>query len=89
MTYVPDVASAMQQAKDAAGNRDVLVHGVVTGGLALAAGVLDELQIHLIPVLLGGGHRLFPEGGPVGLELEPNRVVDGPGVTHVRYRVVR
>jgi dihydrofolate reductase len=54
VTYVSDVETAMTRAKDAAGEKDVLVHGVGTARLALAAGVLDELQIHLIPVLFGG-----------------------------------
>lgn len=54
VTYVPDVETAMARAKEAAGDRDVLVHGATVAQLALAAGVLDEIQIHLIPVLLGG-----------------------------------
>jgi dihydrofolate reductase len=55
--YVTNVGSAMAQAKEAAGEKNVLVHGARTAQLALAAGVLDELQIHLIPVLLGQGRR--------------------------------
>ena len=58
VTYVPDVRTAMTEAKRAAGN-NVLVHGAGTAQLALAAGVLDELEIHLIPVLLGQGRRLL------------------------------
>jgi dihydrofolate reductase len=87
VTYVGDVATAMASAKEAAGEKDVLVHGVGTAQLALAAGVLDEIQIHLIPVLLGEGRRLFEHLGADHIELEPVRVVDGPGVTHLRYRV--
>lgn len=89
VTYVSDVTTAMARAKQAAGGRDVLVHGVGTAQLALAAGVLDELQIHLIPVLLGEGRRLFEHLGAEHIELEPIRVVDGPGVTHLRYSVCR
>jgi dihydrofolate reductase len=89
VTYVGDVATAMARAKEAAGERNVLVHGVGTAQLALAAGVLDELQIHLIPVLLGEGRRLFEHLGADHIELEPIRVLDGPGVTHLRYRVCR
>jgi dihydrofolate reductase len=90
VTYVSDVETAMARAKDAAGEKDVLVHGVGTARLALAAGVLDELQIHLIPVLLGEGRRLFDGLGPEHIELERTRVLDGEsGVTHLRYRVRR
>jgi dihydrofolate reductase len=87
VTYVSDVEVAMAAAKEAAGERDVLVHGAGTAQLALAAGVLDELQIHLIPVLLGEGRRLFEHLGPDHIELEQTRVVEGEGVTHLRYRV--
>lgn len=87
VTYVSDVNSAMQMAKDAAGDKDVLVHGAVTAQLALTAGVLDELQIHLIPVLLGQGRRLFEDMPPGHIELELLRAADGPGVLHLRYRV--
>jgi dihydrofolate reductase len=87
VTYVSDVESAMARAKEAAGEKDVLVHGAGTAQLALAAGVLDELQIHLIPVLLGEGRRLFEHLGADHIELEPTRVVEGAGVTHLRYRV--
>jgi dihydrofolate reductase len=60
VTYVTEgIASATAQAKAAAGDRDVLVHGGYTAQRALEAGVLDELQIHQIPVLFAGGRRLF------------------------------
>jgi dihydrofolate reductase len=51
--------------------------------------LLDEIQIHLVPVLLGGGVRLFDDPGPHRVELERTRVVESPGVTHLRFRVVR
>jgi dihydrofolate reductase len=89
VTYVTDVATAMAAAKDAAGDRDVLVHGARTAQLALAGSVLDELEIHQIPVLLGQGRRLFDHLGPDHIELELARIVDAPGVTHLRYRVRR
>jgi dihydrofolate reductase len=89
VTYVSDVSTAMARAREAAGERDVLVHGVGTAQLALAAGVLDELQIHLVPVLLGDGRRLFEHLGDGQIELEPIRIVAGDGVTHLRYRVCR
>jgi dihydrofolate reductase len=88
VTYVTDgIASAMAQAKAAAGDRDVAVHGASTAQTALEAGVLDELQIHLVPVLFGAGRRLF-ELLPARVELEIVRVIDSPEATHIRYRVV-
>jgi dihydrofolate reductase len=83
VTYVGDIAALAWCA--AAGDRDVLVHGARTARLALAAGVLDELRLHLIPVLLGRGELLFEDLDLVELELLA--AVDGPGVTHLRYRV--
>lgn len=89
VTYVTDgIASAMAQAKAAAGDRYVLVHGAYTAQRAIEAGVLDELQIHQIPVLFGGGRRLF-EALPSRVELEIVRVIDTPEATHIRYRVRR
>ena len=89
VTYVPDVTEAVAAAKRAAGDRDVLFHGAATARLALDAGVLDELEIHLVPVLLGQGTRLFGDGGPEHVELERTRVLEGDGVTHLHYRVMR
>ncbi|MBO0789675.1 MAG: dihydrofolate reductase family protein [Ktedonobacteraceae bacterium] len=87
--YVSDgIASAMAQAKAAAGDRYVLVHGAYTAQRALEARVLDELQISHIPVLFGGGRRLF-EVLPSRIELEIVRVIDTPQATHIRYRVRR
>jgi len=89
VTYVTDgIASAMAQAKAAAGDRNVLVHGAYTAQTALEAGVLDELQIHQVPVLFGGGRRQF-EVLPARVELEILRVIDTPEATHIRYRVRR
>jgi len=89
VTYVTDgIASAMAQAKAAAGDRNVLVLGGYTAQRALEAGVLDELQIHQIPVLFGGGRRLF-DVLPSRVELEIVRVIDTPEATHIRYRVRR
>jgi dihydrofolate reductase len=90
VTHVPDVATAMARAREAAGGRDVLVHGAGTAQRALAAGLLDELEIHVIPVLLGEGRRLFEGLGPDHIELERIRVLPWEdGVTHIRYRVRR
>jgi dihydrofolate reductase len=89
VTYVSDgIVSAMAQAKAAAGNQNVLVLGAYTAQRALEAGMLDELQIHQIPVLFGGGRRLF-EVLPSRIELEIVRVIDTPEATHIHYRVRR
>jgi dihydrofolate reductase len=89
VTYVNGgIASAMAQAKAAAGDRDVLVHGAYTAQSALEAGVLDELQIHQVPVLFGAGRRLF-DVLPSRIELDIVRVIDTPEATHIRYRVRR
>jgi dihydrofolate reductase len=88
--YVSDLAGAMRDAKRAAGDKNVLVHGSSIAQRALRAGLLDELEIHLIPVLLGDGLRLFEHLGPEQSELERIRVLEGEGgVTHLRYRVRR
>lgn len=89
VTYVSDgIASAMAQAKAAAGDKNVMVHGAYTAQTALEAGLLDELQIHQIPVLFGTGRRLF-DALPSRIELEIIRVVDARDATHIRYRVVK
>jgi dihydrofolate reductase len=87
-TFVTDgIESALEQARAAAGGRDVAIGG---GAAAvqqyLAAGLVDELQLHVVPVLLGAGTRLFSDGGSP-LELRCTRVVESPAVTHLRYRV--
>jgi len=90
ITFVDDVATAMSAAKRAAGDKDVLVHGAGVAQLALAAGVLDELEISVVPVLLGQGRRLFGDLAPEHIELERTRVIEGEaGVTHMHYRVRR
>jgi dihydrofolate reductase len=90
VSYVDDVETAMAEAKRAAGEKNVLVHGAGTTQLALAAGVLDELELHVIPVLLGQGRRLFDNLSPEHVELERTRILEGEGgVTHMHYRVQR
>jgi dihydrofolate reductase len=87
VTYVTDgIESAMAQAKAAAGDRDVQVRGGYTAQRAIEAGVLDEVQLHLIPLLLGEGRRMF-DVLPSLVELEVIRVIDTPEATHLRYRV--
>ena len=88
--YVSDIEAAMRDAKRAAGDKNVLVHGASIAQRALTAGLLDELEIHLIPVLMGDGRRLFEHLGVGQRELERERVLEGAGgVTHLRYRVRR
>ena len=86
--FVTDgIESAIEQARAAAGDKDVLVAGGATAvQQASAAGLLDELQVHVAPVFLGGGARLF-DGIAADVGLEIDRVVDSPKVTHLRYRV--
>jgi len=82
--YVPDAATAMREAKAAAGDQDVMVHGADLAQSLLREGLLDELEIHLIPIVLGTGRRLFSADR---VELELTRVLEAPGVTHLRFRV--
>jgi dihydrofolate reductase len=90
VSYVSDVTTAMTRAKEAAGNKNVLVHGAGTAQLALAAGVLDELELHVVPVLFGQGRRLFEGLAPEQIELQRTRTLEGEGgVTHMHYRVQR
>jgi dihydrofolate reductase len=86
-TFVTDgIESAVKQASDAAGGKCVSVMGSQAAQQCLRAGLLTEIQVAVVPLLLGGGVRLFDHfGGPV--RLEPISVVDAPGVTHLRYRV--
>jgi dihydrofolate reductase len=88
--YVSDLESAMRHARDAAGEKNVLVHGASIAQRALKAGLLDEIVIHLVPVLLGDGRRLFEHLGVQQRELERVSVLKGEGgVVHLRYRVCR
>jgi dihydrofolate reductase len=87
--FVTDgIESALEQARAGAGDKDILVAGGANAiQQYLAAGMLDELYLHIVPVLLGGGERLLEDvGDPT---LEPVKVVGSPAVTHVKYRVVR
>jgi dihydrofolate reductase len=80
------IEAALEQARAAAGGKDVMIGGGADViNQCLAAGLLDELEVHVTPLLLGGGSRLFEGVGP--RTLEQVRVVEGPGVTHVKYRV--
>jgi dihydrofolate reductase len=89
--FVTDgIESALEQAKDAAAGQDVsLAGGADVFRQYLAAGLLDELQLSVMPLLLGGGTRLFADDGSAIGGLELVRVIDAPGVTHLKYRVAR
>ena len=89
-TFVTDgIESALERAREAAGDKDVFIGGGADViNQYLAAGLVDELELHVVPILLGGGARLFAGAGP-DPKLEELRVVEAPGVAHLRYRVVK
>jgi dihydrofolate reductase len=89
--FVTDgIEAGLEQARAAAGKKDVGIWGGANIMREyLKAGLLDEIQIHLIPILLGGGVRLFEQLGPQQIELEKTRVIDTPRATHLQYRVLR
>ncbi len=89
VTYLSDLDDAVRRAKEAADEKNVLVHGVGTAQRCLQAGLLDEIQIHLVPVLLSEGRRLFEHLGAEHIELETIQVIRGREATHLRYRVRR
>lgn len=90
-SFVTDgIESAVAQAKAAAGGRDVLVAGGLSvAQQALRAGLVDELSLHVRPVLLGGGARLFDAIGSEHIQLESDQITGSGGVTHLRYAVVK
>lgn len=88
--FVTDgIESALAQARDAAGPKDIMLWGGARAAQQyLAAGLLDELELHVVPVVLGAGARLFDNLGDAEVQLEQVRAVEAPGVTHLTYRVV-
>ncbi len=89
--FVTDgITSALEQARDAAGDADVqIAGGANTVQQYLAAGLVDEININVSPIFLGAGERLFDNLDGTDLKLEQARVVGAPGATHLQYRVVR
>jgi dihydrofolate reductase len=81
--------SALEHAQAAAGERDVLLMGASVGQQFLDLGCVDEIEIQLVPVLLGGGTRLFDHLGSEHIELERTAAIESPHVTHLRFDVVR
>jgi dihydrofolate reductase len=89
-TFVTDgPESAVEQAKAVAGEKDVGVIGASLVQQCIRAGLLDEIHVDLVPVLLGDGVRLLDHLGAGPIELESTRVIEGAGVTHLTFRVVR
>jgi dihydrofolate reductase len=87
-TFHTDVDECATQARAAAGDQAVMVHGAGAAQALLAAGRLDELELHVVPVLLGNGRRLFDPEVFGRIELELVRSLQGRDVNHLRYRVV-
>ncbi|MDF2702946.1 MAG: dihydrofolate reductase [Rubrobacteraceae bacterium] len=89
-TFVTEgVEDAVEQARAVAGEKDVAVGAASIAQQCIRAGLLDEVHINLVPVLLGGGVRLFEHLGITPIELESTRVVEAPGVTHLGFKVLR
>ncbi len=89
-TFVTDgLQSALEQAKAVAGDKDVGVGAANIVQQCIRAGLLDEIHVDLVPVLLGDGVRLFDHLGTEPIELESTRVIEGAGVTHLTFRVVK
>jgi dihydrofolate reductase len=85
--FYTDVVSCATEARAAAGDRAVMVHGAGAAQALLQAGQLDELEIHLVAVLLGAGRRLFETQDRNHIELQLIRRLEGRDVTHLRSRV--
>ncbi len=89
-TFVHEgIERAIEQAKAAAGEKNVAIASPSLVQQALKLGLIDEIQVDLMPVLLGDGIPLFGTLGIAPVEMEIQRVVDAPGVTHITYRIVR
>jgi dihydrofolate reductase len=89
-TFVTDgIEPALAQAREAAGDKDVFIGGgAAIINQFLVAGLVDEIELHVVPILLGAGERLFAGVGP-NVKLEQLRVVEAPGVVHLKYRVAK
>jgi hypothetical protein len=89
--FVTDgIETAVEQARAAAGDRDVsLAGGANVIQQALQAGLVDEMELHVVPVMLGSGTRLFDGLADAGIEVEKIRAIDSPNVTHLTFRIVK
>jgi dihydrofolate reductase len=90
-TFVTDgIESALEQARQAAGGKDVALGGGANAAQQyLKAGLIDEMQIDLVPILLGGGERLLDNVGGAGIALEQVAAIEAPGATHLTYRIAK
>ena len=90
-TFVTDgIDAALDRARDAAGGKDIgLSGGANIAQQYLKAGLVDEMELHVVPVLLGAGARLFDNLEAAKIELDCTRVIEAPGVTHLTYRIAR
>jgi dihydrofolate reductase len=87
--FVDNLETAIARAREAAGDRDISVMGADVGRQLINAGEIDEISMHLVPVLFGSGTPIFGEGVKEHVALERVEVIESPHATHVRYRVVR
>jgi dihydrofolate reductase len=88
-TFVDDLGTALARARETAGDKNISVMGADVGRQLLNAGAIDEISVHLVPVLFGSGTPLFGEGVDEHVTLEFVGVSESPHATHLRYRVVR
>jgi dihydrofolate reductase len=89
-TFITDgVESAVEKARELAGEKDVAVGAASLVQQCLKAGLLDEVHVDIVPVLLGGGVRMFDNLGPEHIELERTEIIEAPDVTHMTFRVVK
>ena len=89
-TFVTNgVESAVDRAREVAGEKDVAVMAASIVQQCIGAGLLDEIVVNLVPVLLGDGIRLFEYLGATPIELQSTGVIEAPGVSHLKFRVVK
>jgi dihydrofolate reductase len=86
--FVDSVEAAHEEAKKAAGNKDIVVQGANTAQQLITLGLIDEISIHLVPVLFGSGIRLFEHQGSEHIPLETTDVIETKEAVHLRFRVV-
>jgi dihydrofolate reductase len=88
-TFVDDLEIALARAREIAGDRNISVMGADVGRQLMNAGAIDEISVHLVPVLFGSGTPMFGEGVDQHVTLQFVEVSESPHATHLRYRVVR
>ena len=89
-TFVDRIERALEEAKAAAGDKDVAVMGGADiGQQYIRAGLVDEISIHFVPVMFGGGTRMFEHLGSEHIQLETAGAIETPAATHLRFRIVK